>query len=106
MATQETQREQSAPVGVVQAGGLESVGDAESTISSGVIIALLICLLASFLVAFVGFLTDRYAVLVVGASALTAATFAWVAVAVAELVKDGAVSFVVRRCFRRGHPGG
>ena len=106
MATTDTQRERSAPVGVVDTGELESVGDAKATISGGVIAALLVCLLAAFLVALVGFLTDRYAVLVVGAAAVAAATFTWVVVAAVELVKDGAVNFVVRRLFRRSRPGG
>ena len=106
MAMQETQREQSASVGVVEAGRPERVGDAKATIPRSLIVALIIGLLASFLVAFVGLLTDRYAVLVVGAAALSAATFTWVVVAVVELAKDGAVNFVVRRLFRRSRPGG
>lgn len=105
MAMQETQREQSASVGMVETGRPERVGDAEATIPSGVIVALIICLLASFLVAFVGFLTDRYVVLIVGAAALSVAAFAWIVVAVVELAKDGAVNFVVRRLFRRSPPG-
>ena len=97
MATPETRNEHIAPT--EQMG---SVRVADSMIPSFVAVVISIGLLASFLVALIGFLTDRYTMLVAGAIALSVATFVWVVVAVVELGKTGAIDFVIRRVFRRG----